>query len=284
MKLRTVLVLLAVKLTTMSAQAAELVVIAKGRMEAAAAVAEKWTANDKYIESTGAHYLFADKGIGQGDFEIRARLSLDAFNGSAAAFVLGNDKFGFEGKHGRMYVQGPNFPDGQTIAKPEDFITPDRPFDLLVSRRNNNLTFYIDSKKVWDTPFDVEKIKSVGLRPWRARMRVYEFSIDGNLIEASLPELTASSVTISRQMILSQKQQLQAAAGTEKFEQALLATTHDQLDRLAVAKKAGVLEIAPVHLPTNPKGNNDHFGWPVATMLDDTIIVVHRSMPGHNRK
>ncbi len=283
MKLRSVLVLFVVKLTTMSAPAAELVVVAKGRMEAAVAVAEKWKANDNYIESTGAHYLFAEKGIGQGDFQIRARLSLDAFNGSAAAFVLGNNKFGFEGKHRRMYVQGPNFPDGKTIAKPGDFITPKRPFDLLVARRNNNLTFYIDNKKVWDTPFDVEEITSIGLRPWRARMQIYEFTIDGNLIESSLPELTASSVTTARQMILSQKQQLQASAGTDKFEQALLATTPEQSARLAVAKQAGVLEIAPVHLPTNPKGDNNHFGWPVATMLDDTIIVVHRSMPGHNR-
>ena len=284
MKLRSVLVLLVANLTTISAFAAELVVIAKGRMEAAVALAEKWKANDHYIESTGAHYLFAGKGIGQGDFEIRVRLSLDAFSGSAAAFVLGKNKFGFEGKHRRMYVQGPNFPDGKMIAKPEDFITPERPFDLLISRRNNSLTFYIDSKNVWSTPYDVEEIKSVGLRPWRARMRIYEFSISGNLIEASLPKLTDSSMTTSPQKLLSQKQQLQALAGTDKFEQALLAVPREQLERLAVTKRTGALEIAPVHLPTRPKGDNNHFGWPVATMLDGTIILVHRSMPGHNRK
>ena len=92
---------------------------------------------------------------------------------------MGENKFGFEGRHRRIYVQGPDFPDGQTIGKPEDFIMPGRPFDLLVSRRNNNLTFYIDSKKVWDTSFDVKEINSVGLRPWRAMMRSYDFSIDG---------------------------------------------------------------------------------------------------------
>lgn len=282
--LRSVLVLSVVNLTTISAFAAELVVVARGRMQAAVALTEKWKASDHYLESTGAHYLFAGKGIGQGDFDIRARLSLDAFSGSAAAFVLGENKFGFEGKHRRMYVQGPNFPDGKTIAKPEDFMTPERPFDLLVSRRNNSLTFYIDSKKVWSTPFDLEEIKSVGLRPWRAKMRIYEFSIGGNLIEASLPELTASPMVTSPQMLLSQKQPLQALAGTKKFEQALLGTTREHLNRLEMTKRAGVLEIAPVHLPTHPKGDNNHFGWPVATMLDDTIILVHRSMPGHNRK
>jgi hypothetical protein len=45
-----------------------------------------------------------------------------------------------------------------------------------------------------------------------------------------------------------------------------------------------LIELAPVNLPTNPKGDNDHFGWPVATTVDDTLIVVHRAMPGHNRK
>jgi hypothetical protein len=75
---------------------------------------------------------------------------------------------------------------------------------------------------------------------------------------------------------------MQATAGTDKFERELLAASREQSDQLAAAKHAGLLEIAPVHLPTNPKGDNDHFGWPVATMIDDTIIVVHRSMPGHN--
>ncbi|MCP4173666.1 MAG: exo-alpha-sialidase [Fuerstiella sp.] len=266
----------------MSSPAAELAVIAKGRMKAATAVNGKWEPGEKCIVSTGTHYLFADRGIGAGDFKVRARLSLDALNGSAAAFVLDNNKFGFEGSHRRMFVQGPKFADGLTIAEPEDFITPDQPFDLLVSRIGKSLTFHIDGKKVWETEFDVNEIKSVGLRPWRATMRIYEFSVEGNLIAASLPELTAVSRPVSWAASLAERRRIKATVGTDEFERELLSAAPEQMNLLVAAKKAGLMELAPVHLPTSPKGDNDHYGWPVATMIGNTIIVVHRSMPGHN--
>ncbi|MCR9115421.1 MAG: hypothetical protein NXI22_00565 [bacterium] len=68
------------------------------------------------------------------------------------------------------------------------------------------------------------------------------------------------------------------------FARKLLAADNSDLKRLSLGASQGLIDLAPVNLPTNPKGDNDHFGWPVATMLDDTLIVVHRAMPGHNRK
>jgi hypothetical protein len=68
------------------------------------------------------------------------------------------------------------------------------------------------------------------------------------------------------------------------FARKLLAADGADLNRLSLEASHGLVELASVNLPTNPKGSNDHFGWPVATMLDDTLIVVHRAMPGHNRK
>ena len=68
------------------------------------------------------------------------------------------------------------------------------------------------------------------------------------------------------------------------FAHKLLAADDSDLKRLSLGASQGLIELAPVNLPTRPKGHNDHFGWPVATMLDDTLIVVHRAMPGHNRK
>ena len=50
------------------------------------------------------------------------------------------------------------------------------------------------------------------------------------------------------------------------------------------AAKAGVLEVAPVHLPVNAPGDCNHYGWPVATMAGDTLIVMHRRIPGHRAK
>lgn len=262
----------------------ELQVVAGGEWKAATAVTGRWDAGDRCLVSTGSHYLFANRGIGPGDFEVRVRLSLDALNGSAAAFVLDNNKFGFEGSHRRMFVQGPQFADGLTIGEPEDFITPGRPFDLRVSRTGKTLTFRIDDEPVWETEFDVKEIKSIGLRPWRATMRIYDFSIEGNLIEASLPELTAVSNPIKWEASKAERKRLQATVGTDRFEEELLAATPEQLALLAKTKEAGWMEIAPVHLPTNAKGDNDHYGWPVATRIGDTMLVVHRRMPGHNAR
>lgn len=265
-------------------RAAELQVIDAGRILAAKTVSGRWEDGDKCIYSTGSHYLFATKGFGPGDFRVRVRLSLDELNGSAAAFVLDNNKFGFEGSHRRMLVQGPKFADGLTIGEPADFITPGIPFELLVTRKGKNLAFQIDGKHVWSAPYDVKEIGSVGLRPWRATMRIYDFSMEGNLIPANWPALTAVSNPIKWTKSQEARKRLQALANTDGFERALLAASDQQLATLQKTKEARLLELAPVNLPANPKGDNDHLGWPVATMIDDTMIVVHRAMPGHNAK
>ncbi|MEQ9406603.1 MAG: polysaccharide deacetylase family protein [Fuerstiella sp.] len=61
----------------------------------------------------------------------------------------------------------------------------------------------------------------------------------------------------------------------------LLSLTTKTVSRLHDAGRQGVLEIAPVHLPTNSTADCNHLGWPIATMTGDTIIVMHRRIPGH---
>ena len=65
----------------------------------------------------------------------------------------------------------------------------------------------------------------------------------------------------------------------------LLQMSDAQLARLEEARQKGLLELAPVNLPTPDRysGDNDHFGWPVATMVDDTLIVSHRRNLGHKK-
>lgn len=64
----------------------------------------------------------------------------------------------------------------------------------------------------------------------------------------------------------------------------LLGLTDAASKQLSSAARAGVLEIAPVHLPIDPPGDCNHYGWPVATMAGDTIVVMHRRIPGHRAK
>ena len=61
----------------------------------------------------------------------------------------------------------------------------------------------------------------------------------------------------------------------------LLMASPKQLATLEQGQKKGLIEIVPVHLPVDPPGDCNHYGWPVATMVDETIIVMHRRIPGH---
>jgi lysophospholipase L1-like esterase len=63
---------------------------------------------------------------------------------------------------------------------------------------------------------------------------------------------------------------------------AMLSPTPGTEEMLRRAKAAGTLEIAPVHLPAEGAGPCNHFGWPIATRTGDTIVLMHRRIPGHH--
>jgi hypothetical protein len=62
----------------------------------------------------------------------------------------------------------------------------------------------------------------------------------------------------------------------------LLGLTNKSQHQLAKAARHGLIGIAPVHLPVNAPGDCNHYGWPIATMAGDTLVVMHRMIPGHN--
>ncbi len=201
-----------------SLSAAEMAFVAKGQIEAAHAIEGKWERGEGHLVSTGKHYLYAARGLGAGDFRVQALLSLDRLAGTAAAFVMDGNQFGFEGQHGKMFVQGPQFGKSRPIADPKDFIQPGKPFDLEVRRQGKTLTFLIDGQQVWATDYAPNDVRAFGLRPWRATMRIYEFSAEGRLIEASVPaqpvqskELAVPTIDISGET----DRHVIVAAGTE---------------------------------------------------------------------
>ena len=61
-----------------------------------------------------------------------------------------------------------------------------------------------------------------------------------------------------------------------------LGTTNQARLQLAEGTRQRLIEIAPVNLPVNPPGDCNHYGWPIATMVEDVIVVMHRRIPGHN--
>ena len=68
------------------------------------------------------------------------------------------------------------------------------------------------------------------------------------------------------------------------LELELLGASEAQLATLDEGRKQGLIELAPVSLPVDPPGDNDHYGWPDGARVDDTIIVVYRRLPGHKSR
>ena len=62
----------------------------------------------------------------------------------------------------------------------------------------------------------------------------------------------------------------------------LLGASQQQLEMFAKAREKGLIELAPVNLPIDPPGDCNHYGWPIATVVDEAIVVMHRRIPGHN--
>ena len=67
-----------------------------------------------------------------------------------------------------------------------------------------------------------------------------------------------------------------------RFARKLHGASTKQLAKFKERQKKGHIEVAPIHLPIDPPGNCNHYGWPVATMVGKTIVVMHRRIPGHN--
>lgn len=66
------------------------------------------------------------------------------------------------------------------------------------------------------------------------------------------------------------------------LERRLLGITDAHWRALQPGRPGALLEIAPVHLPENPAGDCNHYGWPIATQVGDTLVVMHRRITGHN--
>jgi sialidase-1 len=157
-----------------------------GKTKQSTIVGNAWEQDDSGLSAEGTgRFLYARQGLGEGDFTLRTRMTLARLDGSAAAFVFDGSHFGFDGRSGTMFLEGPLF-SGQSLTKKAPIIAG-KEFLFEVKRRGSLTTFLIDGKEMHRTNAWKSPIKRMGLRPWRNRMTVAEFTIDGNLIEPPKP-------------------------------------------------------------------------------------------------
>ena len=164
--------------------AEDLIFVESGAPKSIVEVGQKWRRDAGYLELQGkSNVLFADAVIGQGDFEIRARLQIDELENSAATFCFDDrSHLGFEGGTGVPFTEGPLFGGGPTYYKEIDGQVPEgQAFDFRVRRQGQRLVAMINDQVIYDLPIKDKQLGRFGFRPWRSKMRIYDFRATGNL-------------------------------------------------------------------------------------------------------
>jgi len=166
--------------------AVETTVIKDGKAVDAVTRGAKWVSHDGALTCSGTdNFLYAKKAAGTGDVRVRAVLSIANLEGSAASIALGGSShFGFSGATGGPFVQG-SLLGGKTrfIAEGKPFAREGVPFALEIVRSGPRLTFVVDGKTVLTQDVGDKPLGTIGLRPWRATMKVEQFVMSGDLVD-----------------------------------------------------------------------------------------------------
>ena len=169
--------------------AEQLVVVQDGKAAAVQYAGPAWEQGAGGLAATGtARFLYAGKDLGGGDFHVTARLRLERVAGTAAAFVLDDSFVGFDGRGGKFFVEGPLFGGpARMLGAAGEWVKPNEAFTFEAIREKEITRFLIDNheiyrKEQWDGPAG-----RVGFRPWRNRITLERFEIQGELIAPSPP-------------------------------------------------------------------------------------------------
>ena len=165
-----------------AAAAEEAVFVEKGNAGSVREIGNKWTCKEGSLVCGGTgSFLVAGKAVGTGDFQIRARLSLERLDGTAASLMIGENHFGFDGRGKKFFVEGPALGQTRLLGDAGKVIAPGKPFEIEVTRKNTTLSFRIDGKEVHTAKYTLAPVCAIGFRPWRATMRLYDFSASGDM-------------------------------------------------------------------------------------------------------
>jgi len=153
---------------------------------------DRWeTQQGQLVGSGTGHVLAPSLELSDGDCMVVVRLSLDSIDGTAASFVLNGDShFGFDGRSGEVFVEGPVFGGGtRAVASASDHITAGEVFELVIQRRGDTLRIAINGEVVHEQEDGRAAMGRIALRPHRATMRIADWRVHGNLIEILQPDV-----------------------------------------------------------------------------------------------
>ncbi len=177
----------------------KIVFVQKGAAKLVRVEGKPWKRGDGYIECSGyGNFLHAGRVLGDDDFRIAARLRIFKLAKSAASFFIdGRSHFGFEGATGKAFVQGPLFGrDTEFLGKPSELVQEGKTFLFEVVRQGRDLRFLIDGKPVHQLAYRKPPLGDFGFRPWRSRLQILDFWIEGQTREPPPPRTQPKAYTI----------------------------------------------------------------------------------------
>jgi sialidase-1 len=200
-RMNAIRILLVIAAST-PALAGELSVVKDGKSAAATFEGAAWQRTDDGLTAEGTgRYLWAPKTVATGDFQIKAQLKLDRLAGTAASFMMGDSHFGFDGRGGTLFVEGPLFGGStRTVGKTSEVIQPAKWFMFEVQRTGKDTRFSIDGREIHRLTGWTGPAARVGFRPWRNRMTLRSLQIEGTLIDPPpKPKPTGHALFVSGQ-------------------------------------------------------------------------------------
>lgn len=144
-----------------------------------------------YLKGERGHNLaLAESPVGTGDFLIEGEIGLERLGDTAASLEFGADRFGFDGREGRFFLEGETFGDARFFDRSSERIREGVPFPFRLERKRGWLTAEVGGARIFQIPDDPGRaVGKVGLRPLRNGIRVYRFEVGGE--PAPLRERTA---------------------------------------------------------------------------------------------
>lgn len=154
-----------------------------------------WEHSKEGLSAEGINRLLqARSSIGEGDFKVKVEMRLERIDGSAASFRMGDSHFGFDGKSGTLFVEGDIFGAKAPLSAGPTPVKAGQRFVFECIREKDVTRFLIDQVEVYRIDGWTEGAGVVGLRPWRNKMVVSRFIIEGNL---STPQALPSPLFLS---------------------------------------------------------------------------------------
>ena len=131
-----------------------------------------------------------------GDFRVRARLRIFNLAKSAATFVLGGiNHFGFEGREGQTFVEGPLFGGPAKLLGQNRYVKEGEWFTFDAIGKDGIIRFLINGKEVARAPFAGDSLGTLAFRSHRSTMQVRDFLYHGKT--AGIPTPPKDTVVFS---------------------------------------------------------------------------------------